>query len=215
MDIQRQYRKHLEPIYEVTEPEDETEVRTTGDEAEEDFPFQEVLETKDELAEDKSEEQEDEDEEEEEQQQQQEQDEEEEKEEDDDDDGLLRVMRPKKLSHSINQENSIQMQSTHNQQKEMYNFSVSDWTTHAVDPSDEAAPPGLPRLWNEKRSSSSKLRIKISESRQQKQTPHKPSVEKSKKSHKKKLQREEPFPQWLVDLMINIEEATTHQLVVE
>lgn len=27
--------------------------------------------------------------------------------------------------------------------------------------------------------------------------------------------KHEPFPRWLVDLMVNIEEATTHQLVVE
>lgn len=29
------------------------------------------------------------------------------------------------------------------------------------------------------------------------------------------ISKEEPFPAWLVDLMVNIEEAKTHQLVVE
>ncbi|XP_040000272.1 uncharacterized protein LOC120799288 isoform X2 [Xiphias gladius] len=201
MDIQQQNRPYLEPIQEESEHEDEIRRSKTG-EGEEDSQTHVGVETEDVMAEDKSAE--------------------EEEEEEEDDDALLRVLRPRRLSHSFSQESFLQKRSTSNHQEKTKNFSVSDLSTHAVGLSDEATPPGQPKLGNEKWSSSRKLRIKISKIRWHQPTPPKPSVQKktNRKRHKasslvKNLSKEELFPQWLMDLMVNIEEATTHQLVVE
>lgn len=69
--------------------------------------------------------------------------------------------------------------------------------------------------------------FKVSKIRWQKHAPPKPSVQKKTPTQKrpkqaplvvsvpKNVSKKEAFPQWLVDLMVNIEEAKTHQLVVE
>ncbi|KAM7379397.1 hypothetical protein PAMP_004952 [Pampus punctatissimus] len=122
---------------------------------------------------------------------------------DEDDDAPLRVMRPRRLSRSLSYESFPQMQST-----------VSDLSTIAVDRSDEASPPSKPNLVFKKWSTSGELGIMVSKTRWQK---HKrpQSVPKKTRSERNTSQVDEPFPQWLVKLMVNIEEATTHQLVVE
>ncbi|XP_023126259.1 VID27-like protein isoform X2 [Amphiprion ocellaris] len=186
MDIKQQNRAPLEPIREELEQEDETEERQAGEETEEDFQFQE--DTEKELAEDKSEEEED-------------------------DDTLLRIMRPRRLYSSISQENITQTQSPNNQQTEMENFFVSDQSTHTADWGDEATPAEQSGLGNEKRSSSGKLTIKVTRTRWQEHTS--PTPPKQKKRQSSKTLVEGQFPKWLVDLMVNIEEATTHELVIE
>ncbi|KAM7400555.1 hypothetical protein PAMA_004981 [Pampus argenteus] len=69
---------------------------------------------------------------------------------------------------------------------ESFSQMQSTVSTFAVDLSEEAAPPRKPNLVFKKWSTSGELGI-----------------------------MDEPFPPWLVGLMVNIEEATTHQLVVE
>ncbi|XP_042285376.1 mitotic apparatus protein p62-like [Thunnus maccoyii] len=191
MDIHQQNRPRLEPIQEESEQEDETEGSRTGEDKgeEEDSQVQVGMETEDES------------------------------EEDEDDDAPLRALRPRRLSRSLSHESFPQMQSTNNNPEEMENISVSDLSTFAMVLSDEATPPGKPRLEFKKRSSSGELRIKVSKIRRQNhKPPPQQSVQKKTKNSKrnKKLsQVDEPFPEWLVELMVNIEEATTHQLVVE
>ncbi|TKS79775.1 hypothetical protein D9C73_013995 [Collichthys lucidus] len=105
--------------------------------------------------------------------------------EEDEDDVLLRVLRPRRMYPSRSQVSLPRMRSTNKHQKEI-DSSVSEQSSHSVDLNGEDAPrPVQARLGKEKRSVSDELKIK------------------------------EPFPKWLVDLMFNIEEAKTHQLLVE
>ncbi|XP_054452590.1 VID27-like protein [Anoplopoma fimbria] len=132
-----------------------------------------------------------------------------------DKDSPLRVMRPRRVSRSLSEDRFLRTQSTDNYQEESAGFSESDWSTHTVGLSEEAAPPQQTRVGNKKRSSSAELKIKVS--KPIKNIKVKPSVPKKRKSKVKKKSSPavDPFPQWLVNLMVNIEEATTHQLVVE
>lgn len=129
-------RPHLEPIQEESEQEDELEGSKTRESEDEDFQIQVGVETKTIMADDKSE-------------------------EDEDDSALLRVLRPRRLSHSHSQDSIPQMQFTTNQQEKVENFSLSDWKSHTVGLSDEATPPKQARLRNNKRSTSDELRIKV------------------------------------------------------
>ncbi|XP_037642903.1 rRNA-processing protein EBP2-like isoform X2 [Sebastes umbrosus] len=133
-------------------------------------------------------------------------------EEDEDDDAPLRVLRPRRLSRSFSRESFPQIQSNHNHQEETANFGKTDWSSHSVDLNDGATPPRQTRLGYKKMSTSGELRIKVS--KVQMKAP-KPSVQKKKNSKMDKMSLPKPFPEWLVDLMVNIEEATNHQLVVE
>ncbi|KAF1383808.1 hypothetical protein PFLUV_G00135660 [Perca fluviatilis] len=185
MDIQQQNRPCLETIQEESEQKDKLEEGGGGEE--EDFQIQEDVETKAVTTEDQNK-------------------------EDEDNNALYRLLRPK--PRSLSQDSFLQIQSTNNHQEEIENFSDSDWSIHGVDLRDKATPPQQTKLGKKKRSISSELRIK---NICRKRTPTKLSVQK-KISRKRKTGAslvEEPFPDWLVDLMVNIEEATTHQLVVE
>ncbi|KAG8014187.1 hypothetical protein GBF38_016533 [Nibea albiflora] len=105
--------------------------------------------------------------------------------ESEEDDDLLRVLRPRRIYRSHSQVSFPQVRPTIKRQRET-DSSVSEQSSHSVDlKGEETLQPVQARLGNEKRSVSDELRIK------------------------------EPFPEWLVDLMFNIEEATTHQLLVE
>ncbi|XP_030259511.1 histone H3.v1-like isoform X2 [Sparus aurata] len=115
--------------------------------------------------------------------------------EEEDEDDKLRVLRPSRRSRSLSS-HSLSLprrRSANNHQDELESFSVSD--SH-----DEATPPK-----------------QIFKFRWQKHTTRKPLVRKkeNRKRPKKESLVAKPFPEWLVDLMFNIEEATTHQLVVE
>ncbi|KAM8727205.1 uncharacterized protein AB9X84_000991 [Acanthopagrus schlegelii] len=125
--------------------------------------------------------------------------------EEEDEDEELRVLRPSRPSrHSLS---LPRRRSASDHQEELESFFVSD-------SKDEATPPKQARLGHE---SSSELRMKIFKFRWKKHTTRKLSVRKkaNRKRPKKSSLVAEPFPEWLVDLMFNIEEATTHQLVVE
>ncbi|XP_035026950.2 glutamic acid-rich protein isoform X2 [Hippoglossus stenolepis] len=134
----------------------------------------------------------------------QEEEEEEEEEEDDDDDVPLRVMRPRRLSRSLSKESFLQSRSADNHQGDLENSSVSD----AVDLSDEAKSSWQTNLGNEEQAIGRGLREK------KLQAPE-PSVQKKTKKKKHKEKSQCLFPPWVVELMVNIEEATTHRLVVE
>ncbi|XP_078029505.1 uncharacterized protein LOC144465107 isoform X1 [Epinephelus lanceolatus] len=188
MDIQLQFRLPLEPIQEEPEQEDEIEEGKTGGE-EEDFQSEVGVDTKEVVAEDESE-------------------------EDEDHAAQLRVMRARRLPRSLRQESFLQIQSTNNHEEEMENFSESYRSTRGVDLSDGATPPLQARLGNEKRFCRGVLQTEVSKIRWPKYASPKPSVQRKKTDRKKNKTVEEPFPEWLVDLMVNIEEATTHQLVI-
>ncbi|CAB1428785.1 unnamed protein product [Pleuronectes platessa] len=129
--------------------------------------------------------------------------EEEEEEEEDDDDVPLRVLRPRRLSLSLSTESFLQSPSADNHQGDLEKSSVSD----AVDLSDEAESSWQTNLGNEDQAIGRGLREK------KLPTPE-PSVQ--KKTRKKKHKKSQClFPPWVVELMVNIEEATTHRLVVE
>ncbi|MED6247895.1 hypothetical protein ATANTOWER_020556 [Ataeniobius toweri] len=122
-------------------------------------------------------------------------------------DVLLRLLRPGRRSGSLRRESLIQIQ-LNKQKNETENSLVLDASTHATDVCEEATP--LPIFENE-RSSSGKRRIKVSKIKGQKQI----GLHQPKKKKRLRCMEHEPFPQWLVNLMVNIEDATTHQLVVE
>nr|XP_046265631.1 neurofilament medium polypeptide-like [Scatophagus argus] len=189
MDIQQQNRPYLETIQEESEQKDEIEESEKGD-----FQIQVAVETKEVRAEDGSEE-----------------------DEDEDDSALLRVLRPRRASRSLRQKSFPRMQSTNSEQGERENFPESDQSSQSVHLSDGAKPTKQARSGNEKSSSSGELRVKISKIKWQKDPVAKSPVMRKtkKKSQRKESPVEEPFPEWLVNLMVNIEEATTHQLVVE
>ncbi|KAK9539293.1 hypothetical protein VZT92_004409 [Zoarces viviparus] len=131
-----------------------------------------------------------------------------------DEDAPLRVLRPRRMSRSLSQESFLRIQSTDNNREETVTFSESDQNTRTVGVSEESTPPQQTRLGNEKRSIRGKLKIKVS--KWKRNTTAEPPVQKKKNSKaKKESLTEKPFPRWLVNLMVNIEEATTHQLVVE
>ncbi|XP_062260697.1 histone H3.v1-like [Platichthys flesus] len=133
----------------------------------------------------------------------QEQEEEEVEEDDDDDDVPLRALRPRRLSRSLSTESFLQSPSADNHQGDLETSSVSD----AVDLSDEAKSSWQTNLGNEEQAHGRGLREK------KLPTPE-PSVQ--KKTRKKKHKKSQClFPPWVVELMVNIEEATTHRLVVE
>ncbi|XP_023191496.1 histone H3.v1-like [Xiphophorus maculatus] len=126
------------------------------------------------------------------------------------DDVPLMVRRPGRRSGSRKLESLIQIQ-FNEQTKETETSSVSDPSTHSTDLCEETAP--LPVLGYERRLSSRRLRLKVSKTMWQKCTKsHQP---KKRKSLRSKEVQQEPFPQWLVNLMVDIDEATSHQLVVE
>ncbi|KAL3055235.1 hypothetical protein OYC64_018013 [Pagothenia borchgrevinki] len=179
-------RPRLETIGEESWQEDETEGSKSGEEEEEDFQIQ--VDTKEVMVDEESEE----------------------------DEGELRVQRPMRLFGSLRQASYLQNQSTNKDQEEMENSSDLDRSTQALDLCDEATTQPK-RFGNEKWSISKLLRIEVSKVKWPKHTPPKQSVQKkrTRKRVKKVSKAEQRFPKWLVDLMINIEEATTHQLVVE
>ncbi|XP_007559412.1 uncharacterized protein LOC103142998 isoform X2 [Poecilia formosa] len=125
------------------------------------------------------------------------------------DDVPLMVRRPGRRPGSRKCETSIRTR-FNEQTKETETSSVSDASTHSTDLCEEAAP--LPVFGYERRLSSRRLRLKVSKTMWQKCTKsHQPKKRESLRYTK----AQEPFPQWLVSLMVDIEEATTHQLVVE
>ncbi|KAJ4937395.1 hypothetical protein JOQ06_001956 [Pogonophryne albipinna] len=128
----------------------------------------------------------------------------------------LRVLRPRRLSGSLPQASYLKNQSTNKDQEKMENSSDSDRSTQALDLCDEATTQQPKRFLNQKWSISKLLRIEVSKIKWPKHTPPKLSVQmKRTRKRVKKVSKAQEFPKWLVDLMINIEEATTHQLVVE
>ncbi|XP_034090527.1 uncharacterized protein LOC117558438 isoform X2 [Gymnodraco acuticeps] len=178
-------RPRLETIEEDSWQEDETEGSKSGEE-EEDFQIQ--VDTKEVMVDEESEEDEDE----------------------------LRVQRPRRLSGSLRQASYLQNQSTNKDPEEMENSSDLDRSTQALDLCDEATTQQPKRFLNQKWSMSKLLRIEVSKVKWPKHTPPKQSVQmKRTRKRVKKVSKAQGFPKWLVDLMINIEEATTHQLVVE
>ncbi|TKS79701.1 hypothetical protein D9C73_014069 [Collichthys lucidus] len=191
-------RPHLEPIQEESEQEDEIEGSTTGEEEEEEEyekeeeeeeDFQVGVKTKEVMTADESEE--------------------------DEDDVLLRVLRPRRMYPSRSQVSFPRMRSTNKHQKEI-DSSVSEQSAHSVDLNGEdALRPVQARLGKEKRSVSDELRIKISRIKWKIRQAYKVPVQKTTRKRQKKKFPSEPFPKWLVDLMFNIEEAKTHQLLVE
>ncbi|XP_023282971.1 uncharacterized protein LOC111670480 [Seriola lalandi dorsalis] len=196
MEIQQQNKLYLAAIQEESEQEDEIGGSKTG-ENEEYSRTQVGVDTEEVMTEDESEEEED--------------------------DVPLRVLRPRRLSRSSSQESFVPMPPANNDQEETQNSSVSDTSSRTEDFRDEATTPGQPEVENGKQSSRRELAIKISKIRWQKHTPPKPSVKKRRTNETrrkepsvvKNVSKADPLPPWLVDLMVNIEEATTHQLVVE
>ncbi|KAG7526282.1 hypothetical protein JOB18_038363 [Solea senegalensis] len=124
--------------------------------------------------------------------------------EDEDDDAPLRVLRSTRLSESF-----LQIQST-GQMEEPH---VSDLST-----SEEATTSEQPS-GSERQSRSPQRRKKMPKIRKQKCVSLKRKKKKRRSSRGSSLVKpfftEELFPPWLVELMVNIEEATTHQLVIE
>nr|XP_019955484.1 PREDICTED: histone H3.v1-like [Paralichthys olivaceus] len=167
------------------ESEQEDETGGSGTEGEEDFQSEVGVEMEEEVAEEEEEEEEEEDE--------------------DDDDAPLRVLRPRRLSRSLsNSESFLQSHSADSHQRDLDNSSVSD----AVDLSDEAESSWQQKLGNEKQAIGRGLKGKNLK------TPETSVQRKRKrKSHKKTSQC--LFPPWVVELMVNIEEAKKHRLVVE
>ncbi|XP_035489419.2 nucleophosmin-like [Scophthalmus maximus] len=180
---------HLEPIQEESEQEDdETGGESPTGGGERDFQSQVGEETEEMMAEHDDDDDDD-----------------DEEEEEEEEDVPLRVMRPRRLSRSLSQGSLLRTRST----------SGSGRGTSAADLSDEAA---TPKLGSAKQSRGRELTVKFpAKIRWQKGPPPKPSVEKMKTKRKRgeESSLSEPFPQWLVELMVNIEEATTHPLVVE
>ncbi|KAF3699397.1 hypothetical protein EXN66_Car015084 [Channa argus] len=123
------------------------------------------------------------------------------------------ALRSRRLPRSLSRKNLLETQSSFIYQEETENFTVSDSTTNSVAVSKEATAPGSPRLVKLTWPSSGKPAVKV---RQQGQKSQRQSVQKKiKRERHKKESLAEMFPRWLVDLMFNIDEATTHQLVVE
>lgn len=194
MDVQQKNRPHLEPIQEESEQEDEVEGSETGEEEEEveeeEEDFQEGVETKEVMTADESEEDEDED------------------------HDLLRVLRPKRIYRSHSKVSFPRARSSNRHRKET-DSSVSEQSSHSVDlKGEETLRPEQARLGSERWSISDELRIKTPKIKWRKETPPQVPVQKTKRKRLKEFPSE-PFPEWLVDLMFNIEEATTHQLLVE
>ncbi|XP_062413783.1 histone H3.v1-like [Pungitius pungitius] len=190
-------RTRLEPIQEESEREDETTGSKTGEgEEQEEEEEEEETTTTQEIADDESE---------------------------GDEDAPLRVMRPSRTYHSLSQQSFLHTQPSENDGEEMVGLWESDQSTHLDPPGEESPPLQRTRLGIEKLSTSVKReRLKVSKRKMntsdQSAKKKKREVKKKKKKKKRSLDntsKEEPFPGWLVDLMVNIEEATTHQLVVE
>ncbi|XP_074544430.1 uncharacterized protein LOC141804081 [Halichoeres trimaculatus] len=210
MDIQRQrimtkQRWHLETMLEETEPEEETQKRETGEaeegeteeEEDEDVQTEGVVEPQEAMAEEES--------------------------EDEEDAHLLRVMRPRRQPQSLRLTESFsETPSSSHCQEETESFSESD-PFSSVGLSSVAATSGAAK----KMSVSRKLRVKVSKDRWEKYNSpvfivQKPPMQwkggrkRTKKSFRNKnISELELFPQWLMDVMVNIEEAKTHQLVIE
>ncbi|XP_011485205.1 histone H3.v1 [Oryzias latipes] len=130
-----------------------------------------------------------------------EEEEEEEEDEEDDDDEPLRVLRSRSRSR-LSRTSLIHTQSRND---EVQNVSVADLSTKDIDVSRTS-----PQSDSRECISSRSFRLKASEISWEKLSEHTPSVKKKKHKFKDEL-----FPPWVVNLMINIEEATSHQLVVE
>ncbi|KAL6104623.1 uncharacterized protein ACO6RY_14305 [Pungitius sinensis] len=179
-------KSRLEPIQEESEREDETTGSKTGEGEEQEEEEEET--TTQEFADDESEE---------------------------DEDAPLRVMRPSRTYHSLSQQSFLHTQPSENDGEETVGLWESDQSTHLDPPGEESPPLQRTRLGVEKLSTSVQTeRIKVSK---RKMNISDESAKKKKREVKKKKRSldEERFPGWLVDLMVNIEEATTHQLVVE
>ncbi|KAM3604271.1 uncharacterized protein V6R79_008751 [Siganus canaliculatus] len=206
----RQQRPHLEPIQEETELEDETEGSKTDGEQDLEYQIQAAVETQVEMIEAESEDEGEEEEEEEDEGEEEGQDgnerevDEEEiegdkdRKEEDDDECVRRVVRSRRLSRSFGQQSFSPMQNTNNVQEEMDDFSMLSGSSQA---GDEANTPRQERLSPVKRCSSV-LEEKMATT----------SFVSAEKDELKKIQEKEEASS---DLMVNIEEATTHQLVVE
>lgn len=126
--------QRLEPIQEESEQEDDTEGSRTGEGGEEEvFQIPGGEESKEVTAEDETE-------------------------EDEDDAPLLGVKRPRRLPRSLSRESFPRTPSISDHHEEMESFSLSDWSSLAVDLCDEASPPEQTSSGNKR----SELRIKVS-----------------------------------------------------
>ncbi|XP_029930584.1 RNA polymerase II-associated factor 1 homolog [Myripristis murdjan] len=203
MEYQQQHRKQLETIQEEEEEETEQRDETEGSrhgEGDEDGLQTEVDEETEKIAQGNGESEEN----------------------GEELDTPLRVMRARRRS-SFDKSSSSQMPSALTDQEEMQaNFSVSDPSYSAEDLSDEASMLGHSltremRLERGGRGRRRHLGIKLFQARGGKRKQPRQSAQKKRgRTRKRKMPpAEEPFPEWLVDLMFNIEEATTHELVIE
>ncbi|XP_028988826.1 histone H3.v1-like [Betta splendens] len=127
-------------------------------------------------------------------------DESEEEEEEEGNDGAL---SSRQLSRSLGRKSFSQTQSAFNHWSEMRNITAPG----SADLTDEASSSWLPghshRKWR-------------AEGFMVRKQQHKPLRQKNvRRRGSQRKPAPEPFPQWVVDLMVNIEEATTHRLVVE
>ncbi|TNN37693.1 hypothetical protein EYF80_052143 [Liparis tanakae] len=197
-------RPRLDPIQEESEREDEFERSDTGEEEEEEENEENEEEEEgngEVMAEDGS---------------------------DEESEGcaILRLLRPQRRSQCLSQESSL-VQSTENNREEEAELSESDGITRTPGgPGEDCTPPRQTSSGDERRLMKRTLKVY----KWKKNTIAKPSAQKKRNSNVKKTKTktktkttrkkissltEEPFPRWLVDLMVNIEEATTHQLLVE
>ncbi|KAK2822458.1 hypothetical protein Q5P01_022523 [Channa striata] len=181
-------RPYLEPIQEVSEQEDEISGSNTGEGDEESFQAEIGVETEELTTEDEGEGGE------------------EEEEQEEEEGGS--AFRSRLLPRSLSGKNVLQTPSTFSHQDQTESFTLSDSTTPSVAVGEKSTSPGPPRL--EKLKWPSGVKIKL-----QKQLKQSVQKKKKRESRKKESVSQEMFPRWLVDLMFNIEEATTHQLVVE
>ncbi|CAJ1072366.1 cilia- and flagella-associated protein 251-like isoform X1 [Xyrichtys novacula] len=186
--LMMEQRRRLETMLEESEPEEETEGEKTGEKEDEDVQKEGGFTSQEVMAEEEGEE--------------------------DEDAVMLRVMRPRRLSRSLSQTESLSKTlPSSNHQEDTTVFSESDQLSSVNLTRDSTRSGSQARLGKGKRSSSSGLKKKVSKIRSS--TFEEPKSVQKKGNSKRKNKLSDPFPQWVVDLMVNIEEATTHQLVVE
>ncbi|RVE61711.1 hypothetical protein OJAV_G00175550 [Oryzias javanicus] len=111
------------------------------------------------------------------------------------------VLRPR--SHS--RLSSRSLSHIQSNEKEVQNVSVPGLSRNSIDGSKTS-----PRSDSREQTRSRSFWLKASEISWKRLSKRTPSVKKKKRKFK-----DEPFPPWVVNLMINIEEATSHELVVE
>ncbi|CAB1326344.1 unnamed protein product [Coregonus sp. 'balchen'] len=145
------------------------------------------------------------------------------KEEKEEEESPLKVWRQSRQSRSLDQSSAAQV--------EIYSLSVPYPTTTQTTSNlgDEITTPG-----RGKQTSRTRRRLSWSSSDEELPTPQGPQKKRGEDGQKKigarrrrkvptavsinnkpVVMMDDPFPQWLVNLMHNIEEATTHELVVE